>query len=131
MPITKRTKPLFRLTNSTTVTIKRPGEITYVNGRKVVGEPTEHEIEANIQPLKFREVLLLPEADRTKEWIKGYCTLEQNIRAMKEGENAYESDVVVWGDYEYKVMKVLRYEMGVLDHICFHAARLPISAGGG
>lgn len=129
MPIRKRTSPRFRLTNSTTVVVIRPGEPTYVNGRKVEGIPSEHEIEANVQPLNHREELLLPESDRTKEWVKGFCDLEQDIRAMREGDGGWEADKIIWDGEEFKVMRIKLYKMGVLDHRMFLAARTPISAG--
>lgn len=129
MPITKRTKPLFRLTNSTTIQVKRPGTTTMVNGRPVVGSSTTHEIVGNIQPVKHDTVLKMPESERTKEWYLILCDLDQNIRSAKEGENGWESDEIVWNGLEFRVMKVLPYAMGVLDHLEVYVARTPISAG--
>lgn len=128
MPITKRTKPLFRLINSTTVVVNRPGVTTLVNGRPVKGTPTQHDIEANVQPLKNKEILLMDESDRTKEWIVLYVDPDQDIRPAKEGASGWEADEVVWGGLSYKVMKFQLYEMGVLDHKRVYAARTPISA---
>lgn len=129
MAISKRTKPLFRLTNSTEVVVTRPVAPTYVNGRKVDGTPTKHTIEANVQKLTPNEMLLLSEADRTKEWIRLYVDPDQSIRAAREGGSGWEADSVTWGSLDYKVMKAESWSMGVLDHIKVYAARSPISAG--
>lgn len=129
MPVTKRTKPLFRLTNSTSVKVVRPSVTTYVNGRPVEGTPTEYTVQANVQPLKPYELMLLPETDRTKEWIRLYSDLDQDIRPAKEGEEGWEADSVEWNGFVYKVMKQETWQMGVLDHYKTYAARTPISAG--
>jgi|SRR5690625_820630 len=130
MTAARRTKPTFLLTNAVDITVIRAGEIENVMGKPVVGEPTEHEIRANIQPLKFTELMTLPESDRTKEWIKGFCDPSQDIRGAREGSDGWEADRVVWEGDKYKVVKIQRWKMGVLDHISFHAVREPISAGG-
>lgn len=131
MPSTRRSMPTFSLTRSEKVVVRRPAEVEYEYGRPIQREPTEHLIEANIQPLKFTELMSLSESDRTKDWIKGFCDLCQDIRGAKEGDDGWEADIVVWQNKEYKVFKVQEYRMGVLDHIQFHAVRTPISAGGG
>ena len=80
---------------------------------------------------QFSALVLSSSKDRTKDWIKGFCDLCQDIRGAKEGDDGWEADIVVWQNKEYKVFKVQEYRMGVLDHIQFHAVRTPISAGGG
>lgn len=129
MTIPKRTIPGFALTHTTTITVKRPGEVTYVNGRKQVGLPTTHTIEANIQPFKYKDLMLLPEADRTKQWYKLFMTPDQDIREATEGDNPVEADSIVWHGLEYKVMQIQHWEMGVLDHTVVRVARTPISGG--
>ena len=61
MPNTRRSKPTFSLTRSEKVVVRRPAEVVYEYGRPIQGEPTEHLIEANIQPLKFTELMSLSE----------------------------------------------------------------------
>lgn len=125
--ITRRTYPSFRLTGSTTLTIKRRGREVLVKGRPAFPEPEIITIEANVQPLKFMELQQLPEPDRTKEWIKIFSA--QRIRTMREGDSGWLADIVLWDGDEYEVLRTKSYAMGVLDHCVAYAARTPISAG--
>lgn len=129
MPITKRTIPPFTLTNSTEVVVIRPGKVTMEKGRRVEGKPTSHIIQANVQPLGYKELQLLTEADKTKEWYKAYMDIHQDIRGDREGDDGWEADYIVWNDDTYKVMKIHKYQMGVLDHIVIHVARTPLVGG--
>lgn len=122
-------KPNFLLTRKVEITVIRPGAFTIVNGRKVVGEPSTHFVEGNIQPLKYSELMLMPESDRTKEWYKIFLQLDQDIRGAREGSDGWEADFIEWEGDTYKVMRHKLYKMGVLDHQECHVARTPISAG--
>lgn len=125
----RRTRPNFQLTNCVNVTRKRYTQV-YVKGRPVttVVSP-DATLVANVQPMKFNELMLLPESDRTKEWIVLYLTPDQDIRTAKEGSDGYPADEVVWQSQSFKVMKIQKWGMGVLEHIKVLAAREPISAG--
>lgn len=129
MAIKRRSFPMFILTGKTEVIVERPSEAVFVKGRKVEGVPTRHTIECNVQPAKPRELWLLPEADRNREWIKILCDPCEDIRGALEGVNGHDADMVIWKDNYYKVMKISRWEMGVLDHTDILAARVPHSAG--
>lgn len=124
---TRRTHPSFRLTGSTSLTIKRRGKEVLVKGRPVLPPPETLQITANVQPLKFIELQQFSEPDRTKEWIKIFSVEE--IRTMREGSDGWLADIVLWNGDEYEVMRVKNYVMGVLDHYSAYAARTPISAG--
>jgi len=128
MPITRRSFPTFSLTNTTSVTLVRKSKGEYVDGNWVEGVETEVPIEANVQPVQFKELMQFPESDRTKEWIKLYSV--EQIRTANEAPDGWEADEVVWDGYRYKVMKSRHYVMGVLDHYHALAAREPVSAGG-
>lgn len=127
MAITNRTFPQFQLTHFTEVEIKRGSTGTLVKGRWKKGPTTDVVIEANVQPFQYKDIMQLPEADRTKEWIKLYS--KDLIRSAKEGDDGYDADIVLWDGFEYKVMRVRHYQMGILDHWHAQAARTPISAG--
>lgn len=129
MPITRRTRPTFLLTNSTEVEVIRPGEVRNEYGIPVESPPSVHTIEANIQPLGWKELQVLPEADRNKEWIEIYAHLDADIREAKEGGGGWKPDIVVWNGDHFSVIKIQRWQMGVLDHICVRAARIPTSGG--
>ena len=119
--------PTFQLTNKVPITITRMTQWAWVGGRWVEGEGVEVEIEANVQPLKFHEIMQLPESDRTKEWIKVYSA-EQMYSEEEPAEDGYSADIIHWEGKAFKVMKARHYSMGVLDHWHIQAARIPLSA---
>ena len=120
-------KPKFLLTKKIPLTIIRSTQGSYVNGEWVEGTQTQVPLEVNIQPFKDEDLLLLPEADRTREWYKIYCANE--IRMDKQGTSGWSADEFVYEGDRYKVMKVKHYSMSILDHYRAIAARLEISAG--
>lgn len=129
MPITRRTTPKFRLVQSTQVEIIRKTKGAYdSDGVWQEGVPTTVTVEANVQPMKYTDLMLLPESDRTKEWITLYSVDE--IRTAYESDDGWDADEVLWEGKTFKVMKCHRYQMGVLDHYAAHAAREPVSARG-
>lgn len=122
-----RSRPTFQLTNCMDVKLYRKvGE--WIKGRWVEAEiPKEIVIEANVQPLRFHEIMQLPESDRTKEWIKLYTT-DHVVTAEESAEEGNLADEVEWQGHRYKVMQQKKYVMGVLDHYHVLAAREPVSA---
>lgn len=127
MPITTRSFPTFKLTHSTEVTILRKSKGGYdEDGVWQEGTSVNVPIEANVQPMKYTEIMMLPESDRTKEWISIWSVSE--IRSANEGEGGWDADEILWDGKTYKVMKSQRWQMGVLDHFSAKAAREPISA---
>ena len=123
----KRTSiPNFQLTKTVEVkVIRRFGD--YVKGRWVEGDGEPITVKANVQPLKFHEILQLPESERTREWIKLYTTYD--IISEEEGSETGKSpDIVVWNGFRYRVMRIRSYKMGVLNHNHVLCAREPISA---
>ena len=120
-------KPQFLLTKKVPLTFYRTTQGIYVNGEWVEGTETQVPLEVNIQPFKDQDLLLLPEADRSREWYKIYCADE--IRMDKQGTSGWSADEFVYEGDRYKVMKVKHYSMSILDHYRATAARLEISAG--
>ena len=120
-------KPKFLLTKKIPLTIIRSTQGSYVNGEWVEGTETQVPLEVNIQPFRDEDLLLLPEADRSREWYKIYCANE--IRMDKQGTSGWSADEFVYEGDRYKVMKVKHYSMSILDHYRATAARLEISAG--
>ena len=120
-------KPKFLLTKKIPLTVYRTtAQGSYINGSWVAGSTVEVIREVNIQPFKDEELLLLPEADRSREWYKIYCA--EDFIADKPGASGTIADEFVWNGDRYKVMKVKRYQMQTLDHYKVHAARLEVSA---
>lgn len=125
VPVRGSTRPSFLLTNS----VQLP--VTTVTGGYVKGRWQEvvtgsREIKANVQPLKDHEIMLMPESERTRDWIKVYTT--DTLETSFEGELNSPAEYVTWNGFTYRVMSKRKYQMGVLDHERAYCAREPISA---
>lgn len=118
-------KPKFLLTKTVPVDIYRTTASTYSFGELVPGTTTVVPRDLNVQPLKDDELMLLPEADRTKDWLKVYSA--EDLRNAQEGTNGWSADEFVWQGYRYKVMKVKSYNMGTLNHYRALAARIELT----
>lgn len=128
MAITQRSFPTFSLTNKVDVTIRRKGKGEWIGGEWISSPDTLITVEANVQPAQYKDLQMLPESERTKEWIKLYSVSE--MRTIKEGPGGWEADIVEWNGETYRVMRSRRYVMGVLDHFHVLAAKEPTSAKG-
>lgn len=119
----RRTRPTFSLTGKVEVIFYRSaGEGEWVEGEWVEPERVEVPLIVNIQPLRQNEILLLPEAERTREWLKVYCA--EDILKDEEGEGGHRGDEFEWEGFLYKVMSKRHYRMGILDHTRAFAARV-------
>jgi hypothetical protein len=113
-------KPQFLLTHKIPIVITRRAQDTYVDGDPVEGAQTTLTIQGNVQPLKDYELMQLPESERTRDWQKVYSADE--MRAEVEGVGGWGADTFQWDSvedgktYTYRVMRVRRYKMGILDH---------------
>lgn len=123
----RRTVPPFFLTRHVFIDVIRIGEGRYENYRWVEGEEEVLNIKANVQPAKFKDLQMLPESERTKEYIKVFTV--DPLRTIKEGKDGHGADIILWNGNRYRVVQVKNYEMGVLDHYKAICAREPISAG--
>lgn len=95
--------------------IRREPEI-YERGRPVPGATTYVQVVCNVQPvLKASDTLLLPEADRSKACLKVY-TKGTPMYGREEGEQGTAADRFYWKGNLYEVMKVIDYDMGILNH---------------
>lgn len=119
-------QPGFLLTKKIPLNLLRKTAGSYVDGEWVEGTQTTVPIEVNIQPLKEAELMLLPEADRGKQWWKMYSASE--IRMDKQGTSGWSADEFVYQGDRYKVMKVENTSMGILNHWKALAARTELSA---
>lgn len=113
-------KPQFLLTRKVPIVITRREQDTYVDGDPVEGATTTVTIQGNVQPLKDYELMQLPESERSRDWQKVYSADE--MRSEVEGVGGWGADTFLWESmedgksYTYRVMKVRRYKMGILDH---------------
>lgn len=104
--------PNFNLTGKVSLTLSRYALGSFSTGDYVKASPTTVVVQANVQPMKDREILQMPEADRTKIWLKVYSASE--IRSNKEG--AYDADRFEWQGDTFQVERVQNYSMGILNH---------------
>lgn len=118
-----RTRPTFALTGYVDHTFYRTtGSGEWVEGEWIEPEAEPIILRVNIQPLRQSETMLLPESERTREWLKVYCA--EDIRKDEEGEGGHRADEFEWEGNRYKVMSKQSYRMSVLDHTKALAARI-------
>lgn len=97
----------------------------FFEGDWIEGETSTIVIQANVQPFSDYQVYILPEADRTRNWLWVFSA--SNMFQKKEGAVAREGDKFTWNGELYEVMKTQTYPMGVRDHTEAKCARVEIS----
>jgi hypothetical protein len=115
----------FSLVRKTPLTLYRQSPGSFVEGDWVEGAEVTVDILANVQPLRDYEYMIMPEADRTKQWVWVFSSSE--MRTLKEGSGGWAADEFIWNDERYRVMKTQRYQMSVRDHWEAKAARIPLT----
>lgn len=97
------------------VTIKRFSPGSYVEGKWVDGGEEQFEDRMSIQPLVGKDLLNLPEAQRTKRLMKGYIATE--LRTSSE-TGQYRADQVLYDGVWFEVQTVELWKDGIesLDH---------------
>jgi len=101
-------------TGRITLTLRRPRLTggSYIDGFWVESGYDIVDIAANVQPVGYKETMLMVEADRSKKTLKVYSP--DTILSEEENENG--PDEFDWEGDTYRVMKVLNYSMGILNH---------------
>ena len=95
--------------------VLREAKGEYVDRRYVPGMVEPITIKGvNIHPMSDGQKMVLPEADRSKEWLKIYSPVE--LFYETEGENRRGPDRFEYFGVMYEVMKSRVYRMGRLDH---------------
>ena len=84
-------------------TVTRYAARTNVNHVLTPGVSSSFVVRMSVQPLSGRELLNLPEAQRTRQWIKAYCATELRTANILTGTPA---DRVVASGVLYEVQKV-------------------------
>lgn len=99
------------------VTVTRYAAGSYVNGTYVAGATSTFSVDVSVQPIQGRELLNLPEAQRTRRWMKGYCGTELLTADQSDSEKA---DVVTVDGIDFEVQESQIWEGGGgntdLDH---------------
>lgn len=92
-----------------TVGLVRENCVEYVNGKPVKKAVQSFDIRCNVQPLSGKELLLVPEGDRSKEqynlWTQ--AKVELNDRIQRCGVQFQVQTVEAWGSfYECRIMRI-------------------------
>lgn len=109
----------FSLVKKVPVDILRHAQDTYVNGRLVVGAVTTVTVQANVHPFSDYQLMLLPDAERSKSWVWMFTSCE--VRQKKEG--SWGADQFYWDGDLYEVMKSQHYVMQTRSHFEAKAVR--------
>jgi hypothetical protein len=78
-----------------------------MEGTWVDGAEATAAIRASVQPLRGRELLSLPEGERTREWVKIYCASE--LRTLDEAAGT-RADTIIYQGKAYQVRQVEPWE---------------------
>jgi len=114
--------PMFLSVGSTTATVKRYGQGSYLHGRWVDGAETTFTITANIQPHTVKNLSdTTAEGNKSKKAIKVFTTT--TLRMTQEGTALQSGDKISWHNELYEVSELYTYEMGVLNHTMVIAIR--------
>jgi len=95
-----------------TATAVREGSVSYVDGKPIKRNITSFQFRGSFQPLGGRELMMVPEADRTKEqyWIYTTARLALNDRVERCGVNYQVQTVESWGNHSK--VRAMRIDVG-------------------
>jgi hypothetical protein len=117
---------MFRLIKTKPVDILRFETGVFVDGYWVKDDTPEIiTVQANIQPMKYHEVMQMPEADRTSKWCKIFT--RSMIRTKKEGEDGWDADRFEYQDDQFEIRAVKNWDTGHLDHYVGMAVRVELA----
>lgn len=94
------------------VTLTRYAAGSWVSGNYVEGAGTDSTIRMSVQPLSGKDLLNLPEAQRTRRWMKGYTATAMMVCSESSKQRA---DRVAYDDTVFEVQTVERWR-GDLNH---------------
>lgn len=80
---------------------------SYVNGTYVPGSTNSIDIVMSVQPLNGKELMILPEGERTKNYVRGYTDTQLYTAQQSDSKKA---DRVSVDDVVYEVQKVEKWE---------------------
>lgn len=95
-----------------TVTVTRFAAGAYVNGEYVAGATSTFTTIMSIQPMSGRELLNLPEAQRTRQYAKGFASVELFTVQTSPSKRA---DMIAFQGKNYEVQKVQYWESAGSD----------------
>lgn len=95
------------------VTVKRQSAGSYsdATGLFEPGSEQTMSVAASVQPMTARDLLLLEEADRTREWIKLYSEFKFHAGEQTAGGQPVKADVIIYNNERYVVRSVTDWTM--------------------
>ena len=95
------------------VTVTRTAAGSYSGGYYSPGATTTLTVTMTVQPLLEKELLLKPEGERTRRWMKAYSPVELFTVDTAAGKRA---DLVAYDGTTFEVMGVSKYVAEGLSH---------------
>lgn len=97
----------------TDVTLTSYAAGSYTSGRWSAGASSTSTISASVQPAGPRDLMHLPEGDRTKAAVKLYTDSE-----LSEGDESsgLVPDQITWNGEQWEIQKVWRNALGIGHH---------------
>lgn len=99
--------------NEHTIIVTRFGTGSWTNGFFVDGSTATFEIKCNVQPVSYRELLNLPESQRTKSAVKVFSADELKEPNIVDKKNA---DRFTYNSKTYEVHKVRDWSQLNIPH---------------
>lgn len=122
----------YRLIKFTPITVYRKEQGMFVGGIWQDGSISTFEVKAKVQPLKDTELMLLPESERNRSWLKLHIQEDpllthSALRCAQQGQDGWGADEIDWQGYRYEVMKDRNFDDSILDHTRVMAARKEVT----
>lgn len=94
------------------------GTVSFVDGKPVAQREAKSLIRGTVQPLTGRDLLLVPEGDRTKEqyWFWTECNVMLMDRIERCGVNFQVQGVQNWGSFNQA--RMMRIDVGQYSSTC-------------
>lgn len=100
---------------------------TFIKGAYTKGESIIRNIKVNVQPVKPTEMLLLPEAQRTRETIKIFST--DALRPVEQTESK-SADRITYNNVVYEVVSTKDWSLSALPHYVSLVQRINTNEAG-
>lgn len=117
------TQASFSLVNKVCIDILRKDLGDRIEGHWVEGVENIIPITGNIHPFSDYQVMIQPEADRTKSWM--WLFTNDVVQSKREGK--WGADRLYWNDELYEVMAVQQFSMGTRNHYEAKLARIELT----
>jgi hypothetical protein len=94
----------------------------YINGKWVIGTPTQVAFTASVQPANAKELQNLPEGRRTKSAFMLYTDTE--LLTSEDGATPKKADRITIAGDVFEVMTVERWQNQVIPHYSALVAKI-------